>query len=299
LTNQQARPSVEEEQDVQPSKSARSITSKGPSFSFAGTKLAPSIPVIRFERVGPKEWVCKESKIYNLESLVLQSGAVFCLLDESRLSAEEVSQRRLASQSSGIVSLHVELQQRGALVTSWPKSEHPLLMNFLESLMAQELQVSLADFWLYQAIGGRTSDPRWAATRGGGVIAYEVLMQVGIVLRKNEALGIVEDCWRLIYPKNLERDSASGTFGAFLCKTFPQLRSVFARLSSTGGGGEGLCNVVVTYCSHEIEPPVCAAPPFDASAAFQTIGCLDEPFVDVLASFDTSDLSFHDLVLMM
>eukprot|EP01034_Spumella_vulgaris_P032604 gene32604-40232_t len=280
-------------QDGRASKAVRTIISSAPP-TLAISALPPSITAMRFERVGPKEWDCKESKIYNIESLVLHNSSVFCLVDESRLSVEERAQKKVVSQSGGIGSLQAELQQRGALVTSWPKVEHSRMLSFLESVMAQQSGMSLQDAWTFQAIGGNTSDPRWTERRGGGVLAYEVVMQVGIVVRKNEALGITEDCWRLVYPRVLEKESSSGaTFSAFLCKFFPQLRSIFGKLD--------LESLAVKYSAHKMDPPLSSqsVPVFDATTVYQTVGCLDEPCIDVLASFEMNDLCFHDLVLIM
>eukprot|EP01034_Spumella_vulgaris_P022610 gene22610-28746_t len=244
-----------------------------------GGRSFPSVPAMRFERVGAKEWDCKESKIYNIESLVLHNSSVFCLVDESRLSAEERAQKKVTSLSTGFVSLHAELQQRGALVTSWPKTDHNHMLDFLEGWLSHETEVPLTDFWLHHSAGG-SSDLRNAATMGKGLIVYESVMQVGIVLRRNEALGIMEDCWRLIYPRDLEAETLTVTLGAFLASFFPQLRSVFARL---GGGGGDLGNVVVKYYPQKIDPPVTQAPRIAISSFYQTIGTLDEPCINIIS----------------
>jgi hypothetical protein len=267
-------------------------TPHGALFSGGLNQIAgrsfPSIPAMRFERVGAKEWECKESKIYNIESLVLHNSSVFCLVDEARLSAEERAQKKIKSQSAGFVSLHAELQQRGALVTSWPKSDHSHMLDFLESWLAQNPSLSMVDYWHGSHVDSPGVSPNGSSSSGNnvmscrGTIAYEVVLQVGIVVRKNEALGISEDCWRLIYPQDLEAETLTVTLGAFLASFFPQLRSVFAKLSS-GAGGSDLSNVVVKYFPHKIEPPVTQAPRSEALTAYQTIGTLDEPSNRVLA----------------
>lgn len=158
------------------------------------------------------------------------------------------------------------------------------MLTFLETIMTQSEAVSLQDFWVYQAINGNLNDSRWSEKRGSGVLAYEVVMQVGIVLRKNVALGIEEDCWRLIYPRALEKESSSSdTFGAFLCKFFPQLRSIFNKLCSSDVAGQSLENLVIKYCAHRMEPPLCQVPVYEASTVYQTVGTLNEPCGDILA----------------
>src|SRR5688572_28123516 len=108
-------------------------------------------------------------------------------------------------------------------------------------------------------------------------------MQTGIVIRRNEVLGITEDCWRLVYPRDLQvADGSNTTLGAFLAAFFPQLRSVFARLAATG---DGLSNVVVKYYSHKIEPPVTHAPLVQDNKAYQTIGTLDESCQQILTRY--------------
>lgn len=250
--------------------------------------------------------------MYNIESLVQGFSGTFCLMDETRLSMEDKLNHRVTTQNVGFNPLPNELQQRGALLSSWPKVDHGHLLDFLECWLAQEQQndphsqpLSLLNFWhmnsvqglsqLQQQIAnsGNTSNgpsPKTAvASAGQGMIAYEVIMQVGFVLRKNEALGIGEDCWRLIYPRDLQSDSSSIPFGQFLSTFFPQMRSVI-------NGIHDLTTVVVKYFPHALELPVQQPPRSDAAPAYQTIGTLDEPAIAVLARFETG-LSFHDVVI--
>lgn len=244
-------------------------------------------------------------------------------MDETRLSTEDKLNHRVSTQNVGFISLPNELQQRGALLSSWPKSDHGHLLDFLECWLAQERQqqpdqqqqqqpLSLLDFWhmnsvqglsqLQQQIAlnninnsssGPNSDgpsPEIAmSSTGQGIIAYEIVMQVGFVLRKNEALGIGEDCWRLIYPRDLQSESSAVPFGQFLSTFFPQMRSVMS-------GIHDLTSVVVKYFPHALELPVQQPPRSDAVLAYQTIGTLDEPAVAVLARFEMG-LSFHDVVI--
>jgi hypothetical protein len=232
---------------------------------------------LRFERVGGKEWEFKENKVYNIESLVGNINSVFCLLDETKLSLDERKSKRFISHTNGFVSLQAELQHRGALLTSWPKFDHSHMLDFLECWLGQDHDVTLLDFWKMSSVSGNGVATRdhlstnSSVPQGLGILAYEVIMQVGIVLRKNESLGIKEDCWRLIYPLDLQCETMSTSFGSFLISFFPQLRNILNRLSM-----EDLKNIIVKYYPHKIEPPVMQPPRNDPTIAYQTIGTLDE-----------------------
>lgn len=325
----------------------------------------PSVSVLRFERVGNKDWEYKEVKVYNLESLLAscQANTTFCLVDETKLSTEERLTKRLSTQTLGFVSLTNELQQRQSLVTSWSRSDHSHLLDFLESwliekqrqdLAVTDLQgfngnnegpLSLLDYWNRTSAVSQTntsflshppagdsdqtnsnsnnqSNLNGNSTSGSGhsghgsamdvqeegsnsnnnsnthtvacgqgIIAYEVVMQVGIVLRQAPSLHVSEDCWRLLYPLDLHsNETLSMSFGHFLASFFPQLRSMLNHLSD-------LSSVVVKYYPHQLEGSSIMQPPrAEAVPGYQTIGTLDEAAASVLARFETS-LSFHDIVL--
>lgn len=267
---------------------ARSIQSHTPSTP----RLFPSIPSVRLERVGSKEWDCKECKIFNVESLVLQSSSSFFLVDEARLSPDELTHKKLFSQSAGFVSIQMELQQRGALVAAWPKADYNHMLDFLESWMAQTVEVPLLEHWNTHLIANKNrcmggssvylqqqQQQSLSGSRGRGILAYETIMQAGMVLRKSAPLGIQEDCWRLVYPKDLYINTANVSLAIFLCSFFPQLRTVFAKLDAVGLLG----SIVVKYHPHRINPPVVQAPGMAVPAAYQTLGCLDEQCSDILS----------------
>lgn len=256
-------------------------------YNRLSTRSFPCIPALRFERVGGKEWEFKENKVYNIESLVGNVNSVFCLLDETKLSHEERKTKRFISHHNGFVSLQAELQHRGALLTSWPKFDHSHMLDFLECWLNQEQDITLLDFWKLSSVSSHGtpgidshSTNSSSIPRGLGIIAYEVVMQVGVVLRKNEALGIKEDCWRLIYPLDLQCETMSTSFGSFLISFFPQLRNILNRLSM-----EDLKNIIVKYYPHKIEPPVMQPPRSDPSIAYQTIGTLDEHTALVISRY--------------
>ncbi len=253
---------------------ASNVAATSKYLRLANHRSFPCIPALRFERVGGKEWEFKENKVYNIESLVANVNSVFCLLDETRLSHEEKKTKRFISHNNGFVSLQGELQHRGALLTSWPKFDHSHMLDFLECWLNQDHDLTLLDFWKMSSVGsngGIEHSTSSSIPQGLGIIAYEVVMQVGVVLRKNDTLGIKEDCWRLIYPLDLQCETMSTSFGSFLISFFPQLRNILNRLSM-----EDLRNIIVKYYPHKIEPPVIQPPRNDPSIAYQTIGTLDE-----------------------
>jgi hypothetical protein len=269
-------PSRDETQ--RPAKQARSALS---SSSARGG--AECVPALRFERVAGTEWEMQDSKIFMLESLVLGHAGTFCLVDESRLDG-----RRLLSQGAGIVALSAALQSCGALVTSWPKAEHAHMLDFLESWRSAESPgVSLLGCW--QARHGLSSAESSAA--GHGVLAYEVLMQVGLVLRANADLDIDEDCWRLVYLRDLQSETQTASLSAFLMRFFPQLRVVQDKIAEAR-------TIVVKYLAHSVTPPLTQAPALQAVGMYQTVGTVDEHASAVLSRFDTS-VSFHDIMLQV
>ena len=107
-----------------------------------------AIKSIRFERVAAAEWEMKESRIFNIESLITSTDCVISLVDESKFSSSEIKDLLFVSRSSGFVNLQSELQQRRALIASWPKAEHANLLDFLTEWRKQENgSQSLIKFW--------------------------------------------------------------------------------------------------------------------------------------------------------
>lgn len=223
--------------------------------------------------------------MFNLEALVLGYHGTFCLVDEVQLGSS-TTEGRLKVSSSGIVALPAELQQCGALITSWPKTDHRHMLDFLESWMAQEGDASMLTHWQSQEKSIDNSSSRGVAL---GYLAYEIVVQVGVVLRANEALGISEDCWRLVYPNDLQDAANSSTLSSLLRIFFPQLRGV-------EGLGIGDEDVVVKYFAHRLAPPLTHAPALEASSMYQTFGTLADPALAILSRLD-ANVSFHDIVL--
>lgn len=239
-------------------------------------KANQSIPALRFEKIAAKEWEYKECKIYSLEALLSNSNSAFCLIDETKLSNDERQSKKLSGQNIGFTNLCAELQNRSALITSWPKTDYSHLQDFLQGWQIQDKYESLTDYWYQSAVGSEALQNIQSTSVGSGIIAYETVIQVGIIIRMNEELGITEDCWRLIYPKDLHCESLDTPFSSFLTSFFPQLRSSFSKI-------EDMKSVIVKYFPHEIEPPLTQAPPSESASAYQTIATLDDQIAEVLA----------------
>lgn len=248
---------------------------------------AAAIPALRFERVAAREWNVLESRIFSLDSLLASSGGVCCLVDEARLLASTPA-HHLVGTASGVASLTAELSARGALVTAWPRQEQAHMRGFLESWLSGDGGGLLGHWQRGAAADGSAASP----SVGQGVLAYETVVQVGIVLRACSALGIDEDCWRLVYPRDLQTSTAtsSATVAAFLMTFFPQLRAAEEVLGSR--------TVVVKYFSHVSSAPLLQAPKAEAMGMYQTLGTLADPAVAMLSRFDAS-AGFHDIVLQM
>jgi hypothetical protein len=288
-----------------------------------------AIKSIRCERVGAAEWEMKESRIFNIDSLLASTDCVISLVDESKFNSEEINDLVLTSRTNGFVNLQSELQQRRALIASWPKAEHPNLLDFMnEWKKAENSDLSLIKMWESSAKksaggSGRTScggsNGRPAApekvtaaqsTGGGccgsapktgcgrseetvavsqeemvpfvgtGVIVYEVVMKVGFIVRTSSSLNIKEDCWRVLYPKDLLSNSFQVPFATFLGILFPQLRSLLGKL-------ENLEECIVKYCAHTGSNEKLSQPPESlGSGCYQTIGTINETASSIVGRYE-------------
>lgn len=287
---------------------------------------ARAMKSIRFERVGVSEWEMKESRIFDIESLLKTTDCVVSLVDESKFSRDEVQDLLLVSRSNGLVNLQSELQTRRALIASWPKAEHSNLLDFINEWRREvNSEVSLIKFWDSSAHSGRSSvasSARPAVTKvpsteniqsssagawaglsssslaersvgseqrrpansssvpessgtprpspSTGVVVYEVVIKVGFIIRACESLNILEDCWRVIYPRDLLSSSLQAPFTTFLGEFFPQLRSRLCKLENPD-------DFVVKYCAHPGNNEKLSQPPSPLSAScYQTIGTMNE-----------------------
>lgn len=277
------------------------------------------ITVLRFERVSGRDWDYQELKVYNVEALLEHHRGPLWFINETKLSREECQLKHLQTPTHGMVSLSQELQQRQALVSSWLPKDHAHLTDFVSAWLQEQQRVgsgesreggnktseseSMLQFWRRQSMqqnGERSADEEETAAVAKGILAYEVVLQVGFVVRKDEALGIHEDCWRLVYPQELQQrlqQHQSSSFAQFLASLFPQLRSVLLQKRSD----DDLAGTIVKYFPHHLEHPVQHPPKRDhqqgAGTTYQTIGTLAESVETIFTQFETSFVAFHDIVL--
>ena len=268
------------------------------------------IKSIRFERMSATEWEMKENRIFNIDSLLTDTGFVVHLVNESKFSQEEMRDMLLVGRSAGFINLQSELQQRKALIASWPKAEYSNFANFInEWRRDQNADLPLMNFWnssasrsneipkpqqgsgqeLSSADGMNSGvlsnsdmkcDMSDVSTQGTGVIVYEVAMKIGFIIRANKRLNIPHDCWRVIYPRELHSTSLKAPFSNFLGDLFPQLRSVFAKL-------DNLQDVVVNYSPHSASNEKLTKPPsILESSYYQTIGTMTETSADMIGRYD-------------
>ena len=289
-----------------------------------------AIKSIRCERVGAAEWEMKESRIFNIDSLLSSTDCVISLVDESKFTADEINDLVLTSRTNGFVNLQSELQQRRALIASWPKVEHPNLLDFVkEWKKVENSDSSLIKMWESSAqksagcsgrascgaASGRPVAPEkistTQSTSGGccgsvaktgcgrneeavavtqeevvpivglGVIVYEVVMKVGFIVRTSSSLNIKEDCWRVLYPKDLLSNSFQVPFATFLGILFPQLRSLLGKL-------ENLEECIVKYCAHTGSNEKLSQPPESlGSSCYQTIGTINETASSIVGRYES------------
>ena len=268
------------------------------------------IKSIRFERMSATEWEMKENRIFNIDSLLAETGFVVHLVNESKFSPEEMRDMLLVGRSAGFVNLQSELQQRKALIASWPKAEHSNFANFInEWRKDQNADLALMNFWNSSAsrkneitkrqqgsgqemplVDGINSgvlsngdvkcDMLDIVTQGTGVIVYEMVMKIGFIIRANKSLNIPDDCWRVIYSRELHSTSLQAPFSTFLGDLFPQLRSVLAKF-------DNLEECVVKYCPHSASNEKLTKPPsMLESSYYQTIGTMTETSADMIGRYD-------------
>lgn len=240
-----------------------------------------AIPAIRFERVDINEWEMFEISIFNISSFLqnsisgISSFNVVYLIDENCITPDEMSKSTFKSSSPGFASLQVEMKSRGGLLTSWPVSEYSQLKSMLDVLLAvQKYQDTnnqfLSSLWggivgttnigstpidpnakcisnereMTAATGSNNNSMPTATKLPRGMLVYEVLSHIGIVLRTIPTWGFdskpsdsnpidssviapqMSDCWRLFYPNDLSSSKFSTLqFGEYLTTIFPQIRS--------------------------------------------------------------------------
>lgn len=268
---------------------------KSPVCEISGTVPPPTYPstespplssgvllALRFERVGLREWETRQCRIYDIDSFLQKSDSLM-LLDERRFSSAEASQRQLIS-AGEVVELQAELEQRGLCVACWGAEDLPQLRALLQHWREGAWPQTLLEHWRRgsgrpapskHTVGQRedSSEDDQPGLPGHGCLAYEVVVQLGFVVRAGDAMGLAEDCWRRLYPRELLAE-VSGSFAAFLATVFPQTKKCLTDSSL-------FAHTIVKYRVHRTAA-TSGVPPRLPSDTYQTIGTLQDHAADVI-----------------
>jgi hypothetical protein len=284
--------------DQRPKKQLRSFAYDMNLTSSAPALPRASIPGMRFERVGQGHWELHEFAIFDIEAFLVtlsQTNATICLLDESTLTASERGEKVCQSSLQGFVSLHSELRHRRGLLTSWHPADHAQLKVLLTLFKLQENNSQLSPASLLAAVwkhaSGYAARSPYEATTANAVLVYEILVQVGVVVRIED-----QEAWNLFYPRALFQTNASKTtLRDFLLSAFPQLATLLEAVDGSKSKGW-----VVKYCPHIMRMDSSAGirPPAQPSIErYRTIGDVNQASSIIFGQLDPS-VSFHDFVLL-
>jgi len=251
-----------------------------------------SVPTLIFERVGLKEWDIKENRIYDIYSFLSVNSSSICLIDENKITEDEKNNKKLISNLNGFVSLQSEFLSRNGLLTSWPKKEYPQLKCLVETFLYDN-NITLANLWLGESLSNRFLIKLPSTMKG--ILCYEIVTQVGILLRSCVSLGLTMDCWRVFYPKDLNNNTLDISFGIFLTTFFPQAK-VILQSSQDNGVTNNLSSIIVKYFPHTSKQPIIQPPLQEKPEMYQTLGTLDELASTVLGRLDPS-VTFHDFLI--
>ena len=142
-----------------------------------------------------------------------------------------------------------------------------------------------------------------------GAIVYEHVSQVGLVIRANRDLGLRDDVWGLMFPRELQKAThllSSGdptspevSFGEYLGKLFPQVDMLTKAVAASRESPPPV--IVVKYCTHKHNNKTSSSttsplpnssdskdvhatcPVAPSTASYRTIGSLTAPATAILA----------------
>jgi hypothetical protein len=255
--------------------------------------------------------------IYLVEETQLMQGMVLNGL-KSNVSLENISDKEFCCtcNTQGVwgldsMRLVVELKRMNALVASWQHGEYLQFKEFVdewnrERLDGQSDNASLIDKWTFASCGGashllddghavkrpkldvqRESIPVFRSTMGIGVIVYETSTKIGIVIRRNASMGIVQDIWRTIYPQEFLQmfygcvsniESPQSFLVIMLSRVFPQFQSLLIKCS--------MCDIAVSYTSHlQVNNTGTCVVPQMVESSYRSIGRANEPAILMLSRY--------------
>ena len=112
-----------------------------------------------------------------------------------------------------------------------------------------------------------------------GYLVYEQILQVGVVVRSNPAIGLREDLWCVLFPTELSPLNPTESFGSLLSRIFPHLSC----LCGTNEENEGLrgsnesskhaeSNTDVKYFTHQKGHSLNHPPGAPSNSSYQFVG---------------------------
>lgn len=122
----------------------------------------------------------------------------------------------------------------GVLDVSSCTPEEQTVYSRLQTIEGKMKSNSLYHFWKYHTPSPSPSVPFLPAGRSVGpigYIGYEVDMTMVMLIRANEQLGMTEDIWCTLYPKELQDLQGHNNFQSFLSSLFPQISHLEVRMN--------------------------------------------------------------------
>ncbi len=278
--------------------SVANYTKSSPTVNVAA-KTRPKrriIQALRFEKVSPTEWVIHETKIFDLDSFLNEFSSSIYLIDENKISSEEKSNRRISIGTNinitapGNSSIDAELNRRQSIVTSWNSYDFKQLKCFLTQWAEEDCD--LISSWTGVDLARDVSSSHDMPSRCSGVLCYEILNQVGVILRANPMIGITHDRWKVIYAGELLNITEQLSWSAILSLFFPEVKGKLLAISES--------DFEVRYHAHiggnklvTLRNP----PAQEREELFQNMGLLSTVASSIVDRLDRN-CSFHDFMLI-
>ena len=161
-----------------------------------------------------------------------------------------------------------------------PNSNHHFSSNY-ENRRPNTTNSQFAQFSLKNHLSHTTlSRAPFVHYQPKGYLVYEQILQVGVVIRSNPAIGLREDLWCVLFPTELSPLNPTESFGSLLSRLFPQLTSLYgtnegdegSRIASNESSKRAESNTAVKYFSHQKGHSLNHPPGSPSSSSYQTVG---------------------------
>lgn len=118
---------------------------------------------------------------------------------------------------------------------------------------------TLYDFWMTQstapkatnALHNKDKDVHSSNQKIFGYLAYEVPVQIALLVRAESRLSLSQDLWCTLYPSDITEPTSDLSFGDFLTEFFPQLLCLSSKIHKKDfplGGRE----ITIRYFAHSV-----------------------------------------------